>query len=39
MKAQLEIYLKMIHLLKMGCLILTHVDEWELHLNPELAEE
>lgn len=24
---------------KNGVLILTHVDEWELHLNPELVEE
>jgi uncharacterized protein YciI len=24
---------------KNGVLILSHVDEWELHLNPELAEE
>jgi len=25
--------------IKNGVLILTHVDEWELHLNPELVEE
>lgn len=25
--------------IKNGVLILTHVDEWELHLNPELIEE
>jgi len=24
---------------KNGVLILSHVDEWELHLNPELVEE
>ncbi len=25
--------------IKNGVLILNHVDEWELHLNPELVEE